>query len=829
MRISKPRRHESGSLEGEVRWAPQQLKASAIARKASSGAGFDVLQNGLSTQLQCSDEVLLNDLQALDERSCFQCATKQHAMSKTHGKNNEMFCSAESKISSCRSNIPRSSRPTQRRRPLKSATSPALGLLLSAGLAASAQAQTTAPPPSDSSATIEVNAKRMAFRGDTPLKDLPQAATTVSDELISALGATQLDSLLDLASGVARQNTFGGLWDSFAIRGFAGDENTPSGYLVNGFNAGRGFSGRRDASNIELVEVLKGPGSALFGRAEPGGTINLITKKPRFKPEGSIELSLGSFDTYRLAADYTGPISNTLAFRINGAYEDAGSFRDYFTSRKLALTPSFVLKLGAATTLTYEAEVVRQAAPFDRGIVATAEGQLGAVPPSRFLGEPGDGDTKVEALGHQLVLNHDLNKDWSLLAGLGYRDSSFKGFSSDAELVAGRQTFYQTTAATHNLLLSRQRRYRDYSAKDLSVRAELSGRVQAGAVLHHVMIGIDAFDYKLDQVQTRVRPTLANPYGIDVFNPVYGQTRTPAPFTSTYEKQQAAGVYLQDQMDLTQKLKLLLGVRFDRFEQDLQNRISNTAQNQDKSATSPRIGVVYQFTPTASVYSSCSKGFRPNSGQNAAGVAFEPETSESCEVGSKLQSADKSIGGTVALYRAKKSNILTSDPLNAGFSTQAGKAQSQGLEIDVAGRIADDWLINASYAYTDAKLTSSVLDANFGFSLPAGSRLINIPKQTANLLLIREFQLAGQGQWSLGGGLTYVGQRLGETGVPSFQLPAYTLLSASATYAPNTKLKFLFNVQNLTDRVYYPSSYARVWVAPGSPRAITLRMQYQFQ
>ena len=258
---------------------------------------------------------------------------------------------------------------------------PTFGLLLSVGLAGTAAAQSTGPAPATATSSIEVIAKRLPFRGGTPLQQQPISAAIITEEMISAVGATQLDSLLDLSSGVARQNTFGGLWDSFAIRGFAGDENTPSGYLVNGFNAGRGFSGRRDASNIEPVEVLKGPGSALFGRAEPGGTINLVTKKPKFKREGGFEFSAGSFDTYRVAADYTGPVSDAIAFRVNGAYEDADSFRDNFASRKLALTPSVLFKLGAASTLTYEAEVVRQAAPFDRGIVATTEGQLGLAPP----------------------------------------------------------------------------------------------------------------------------------------------------------------------------------------------------------------------------------------------------------------------------------------------------------------------------------------------------------------------------------------------------------------------------------------------------------------
>lgn len=711
---------------------------------------------------------------------------------------------------------------------MKHVTRPAIGLLLSASLAGTASAQAVSGPAADADSAVEVISKRVPYRGDTPLQQQPLAAALIGEEIISALGATKLDNLLDLASGVARQNTFGGLWDSFAIRGFAGDENTPSGYLVNGFNGGRGFSGRRDASNIETVEVLKGPGSALFGRAEPGGTINLITKKPSFKREGGIELSMGSFDTKRVAADHTGPLTDSIAYRINGAYEDAGGFRDQSRSSKLTVTPSLLFKLSPATTLGYEAEIVDQAAPFDRGIVATAEGKLGAVPPSRFLGEPGDGDIKIKALGHQLVLNHDITKGWSLLAGLGYRDSSFNGYSSEPELVTGRQPYYQANPDTRNTLLSRQRRYRDYSAKDLTLRAEISGRVQTGAVVHHLLAGVDTYRFELDQVQDRFRPTLADSYGINVLNPVYGQTRTPAPFTSTLEDQKATGVYVQDQMDLTRELKMLVGVRLDRFEQDLLNRRTNTTQSQSKSATSPRIGLVYQFTPVVSGYASCSKGFRPNSGQSAAGVAFDPETSESCEMGTKLQSADKSLGATVALYKGKKSNILTADPVNAGFSVQAGEAESQGLEVDIAGRVAEDWLLTASYAHTDAKLTSSVLDANFGFALPAGSRLVNIPKNSGNLLLIREFPLPGQGQWSMGGGLTYVGSRLGETGVPSFQLPSYTLLSLMGTYSPNAKLKFLLNVHNATDKVYYASSYARVWVAPGMPRSMTLRMQYQF-
>ncbi len=250
---------------------------------------------------------------------------------------------------------------------------PATTFLLSSAAVLAADA----PSPAVNLEEITVTAIRQPYRGDTPLQELPQSVQILGADLLEDIGATQLDTVLDLASGIARQNTFGGLWDSFAIRGFAGDENVPSGYLVNGFNAGRGFSGRRDASNIESIEVLKGPGSALYGRSEPGGTINIVTKKPQFDPQGSVELSAGSFSTYRVAGDYTGPLAgDVVAFRINGAYEDADSFRDYFTSKKYTLTPSILVKFSSSTALSYELELVKQEAPFDRGIVAV-NGVLG--------------------------------------------------------------------------------------------------------------------------------------------------------------------------------------------------------------------------------------------------------------------------------------------------------------------------------------------------------------------------------------------------------------------------------------------------------------------
>ena len=152
---------------------------------------------------------------------------------------------------------------------------------------------------------VVVVSQKQPYRGDVPLESLPQQVQVISGDLINQLGKNEFQGALDMAGGVARQNSFGGLWDSFAIRGFAGDENLPSGYLINGFSGGRGYSGNRDTSNIETIEVLKGPGSALYGRGEPGGTINVVTKKPQFEKEGYINASIGNYSTRRVEADYT--------------------------------------------------------------------------------------------------------------------------------------------------------------------------------------------------------------------------------------------------------------------------------------------------------------------------------------------------------------------------------------------------------------------------------------------------------------------------------------------------------------------------------------------
>ncbi|WP_085339710.1 TonB-dependent siderophore receptor [Aquidulcibacter paucihalophilus] len=677
--------------------------------------------------------------------------------------------------------------------------------------------------------TVVVTAQRQAYRADIPLKLTPQSVDILEADTLEEVGITRLSDALDLSASMARQNNFGGLWDNFAVRGFAGDENLPSGYLVNGFNAGRGFGGPRDIVGIERIEILKGPSAAVFGRGEPGGTINLVTKKPKLESEGTIGLALGSFDKVRLDGDWTGPLGDKVAVRLGGFYEQSDSFRDTLETTRSGIFPVAQWRITPRTSLSYEGEITRQELPFDRGVVSF-NNQLGVIPSSRFLGEPGDGPLQADATGHQLQLQHDLNDDWSLLIGAGYRATDLEGFSTEAELATARQRFF-----VDGQTLSRQRRFRDYEAEHIVYRAEITGRFETAALEHRILAGFDYDQFSNDQLFLRFRPpSLAgNPSAaagnvINIFNPVYGQfpLPTPGPQINRLDEQKAWGFYIQDQIKLGDRLHIRIGGRYDDFSADGLNRANNSTTSFSDTKFSPQVGFVFEANEVFTLYGSYGQGFRANSGTDFAGKAFAPEESESVEVGSKITLLDGDLEATFAAFSMTKTNIITADPVNAGFSLAIGEAESRGLEIDVTAELPGELDLRVSYAYVDAQVAKDGLDPNFAALIKKGDRLINVPEHTVSALVSKEFELGGR-ELELGGGLLYVGERLGETAT-TFELPAYTTLRLFATYDLTDNLELYGQVNNVADTTFYTNSFSRLWVAPGAPRNVTLALRYSF-
>ena len=678
--------------------------------------------------------------------------------------------------------------------------------------------------PSTTLSTVEVVGRRDSGAYDAsdaagakstlPLRELPQSVRIVTRQAIDDLGATKVDDVLDYVGGVSRQNNFGGLWDNIAIRGLAGDQNIGMATLFNGFPSGRGFNAPRDLAGVERIEFLKGTAAALYGSSEPGGTLNVVSKRPLWKAAHSLEGYAGSHRLKRAALDSTGPVGEAFAYRLNAAVEDRDSFRDHVSAERRVLAPAFTWLLSQDTSLDYFGEVLRHRTPLDRGVVAV-DNRLGAVPRSRFLGEPADGPVTVENATHQLIVSHDWSPGWRSRVGLSYRETSINGYATEPlELLADGQ-------------LRRQRRLRDYASDDIAVQAEVRGDVDAGGARHELLLGVEAYRFEMDTVMLRVN---GSPYAIDIHDPVYGQPRPdPLPNIDTLEHQRNAAFYAQDSIELSAQWRMVAGLRHDRYRQTLLNRLTSTAVAQAPSSTSPRLGVSWLPTAQWTVYANAGRSFRPNIGADASGNGFEPEVGRSLEWGAKWESPDRRLGATVSLFDIRKRQVLTADPSNAGHSVAAGEVRSRGLEFDLVGQLTTHWRLNASLVLNDVKVTRD-------HTLEAGGRLLNVPKVNGSLLAVHESAFGNGQRVGIGGGLTHTGQRLGQArtqaeadqGVAAFELPAYTTAKLVGYWRVSPTLRLTVDVDNLTDRTFYTSSYSRLWVTPGSARTVTLGLQTRF-
>lgn len=685
---------------------------------------------------------------------------------------------------------------------------------------------------------------RKAYQGNFDDLEVPAADQNIDAELLRNVGALNLNEALDLSASVARQNNFGGLWNSFSIRGFSGDINLPSGFLVNGFNAGRGFGGPRDLVGIESVEVLKGPRSALFGRGEPGGTVNVVTKRPQFETGGYVQGTIGEWDQLRFEGDYQTifGVNDDFGLRLVGFYEDAESFRNEVETEKFGFYPSVSWNISDRTNVTYELEYTNQEIPFDRGVVFSED--FGFSPRELFVGE--NVPIETEVVGHQLEVQHNFSDSWSFLGGIGYRDTTLEGDAFEPQF-GSRQTYFQDGQT-----IARFFRSRDFDSDYLVLRGEFAGEFKTGQLRHRLIVGadFDEFDNTLiiDRFRSRfsgdlsmlTQADLAADLLLEINNPIYGLNLDPAagPNTRRNEVLEGYGIYLQDQIDLTDNLQFRVGVRFDDFEQDLTNFLGTPATTITSSDDrfSPQFGAVYRVNDGFSVYASYGEGYRQQTGQDFQGSQFAPNVTESAEIGFKADLGEfcETIGGSVGatLFRVEQSNFLVNDDRPEAtavgfFSIPAGEAESTGLEFDANLDFANNVSLWVSYAYIDAEFTNSFADADgFGFTIDAGDPLINTPEHQFNIQATKGFYI-GNMPARIGGGVLYTDERNGFVG-SDFTLPDYTTARIFGEIEPIDGLSFRLDVDNLFDETFYTNSFADVWVEPGTPQRVRFSASYRF-
>lgn len=658
-----------------------------------------------------------------------------------------------------------------------------------------------------------------ATKTDTPLRETAQSVQIVNREVIDDVNAVTLKDTLSYVSGISQQNNFGGMWDNFSIRGFSGHENTGMSLLKNGFSDNRGYNAPRDTANIESIEFLKGPSAALYGNSEPGGTININTKQPKFKPEYSIETSAGSYDFYRTSTDLTGPINESVAFRLNAAIQKDGNFRNYVESNRNVVAPSLVWSVNDNTFLTYNGEYIEQKAPLDRGIVAI-NGDLKAIDSKTFFGNPNDGDMNLKNYTHQMKLEHYFSDSWSSNAGIAYKDNSLKGYGSEVKPFAN---------VTSDSVLLRTR-YRDYTSDDISFQADVKNVSNIANMKNTFLLGTEAYKFESDTIMYNLNNSVrvSNIYS----NPTYTTLATGKGTLSTdrSEEHNAIALFSQDEIEVG-KFRFLTGVRYDQIDIDSTNNINKKTTTQNDYAVSPRLGVTYLLDEQWSVYTTTGKSFRPNTGVDINGDTFEAEEGVSLETGLKFESLNKRFGGTLSLYQIDKQNVLTGSDPSGNYSIAAGEVRSKGIELDINGKVTDNVKISTNYAYTNTEITKDsggAVDYLTGNVVNLeGKELSNVPKHSGGVLAMWEDSLSSSSSYGIGSGISYVGKREGNY-INSFTLPDYTTVKFVSYWKADKNLTYKFNIDNLFDKEYIVSSYDRSWLTPSDPRNFTLSMNYKF-
>ena len=679
-----------------------------------------------------------------------------------------------------------------------------------------------APVPEEADDRYQPTPDASTLRTTAPVLDIPQVVNVVPAQVIRDQRPRTIDDALANVSGITQGNTLASTQDTIMKRGFGG--NRDGSIMHNGMPLvqGRGLN-----AAAESVEVLKGPSALLYGLMDPGGVINVVSRKPQLRERTAVSLLGSSYGHGRngggASVDSTGPIGeNGLAYRLIVDHLDEDYWRNFGTRRETLVAPSLAW-YGDDTQAVLWYEYRRFRTPFDRGTALDPRtGRPLDIPKRRRLDEPFNEMTGESHLA-QLSVDHRLGRGWSAHLNLSYNRETYDAGQLRVNGIDTAQgTLVRSNDATHGAL-----------GTDSYGTAYVDGSWTAGGLLHELQFGADA-EYRKYYRADLLRQATRHPFSY--LDPVYG-LEPPSSTVSASDSDQLdqlhnQSLFLHDSVHLGERWILTGGLRYQTWHQVAgRGRPFKTNTDADGSKWLPRLGLVYRLADAVSLYGSYSQSLKPTStiAPLASGVVIDssvaPEQARAWELGAKLDLPGR-VTGTLALFDIRKRNVLVSQFNDVTKLTDwhtSGSARSRGLELDLAGQLSRNWSAIASYAYVDAKTLDDPLFA--------GKRLWNVARQTASLAAVYDFgQILGTGRLRLGGGMQYVAKRPGDS-ANSFWLPAYTVANAFATYDTRVggkDLKVQLNVKNLFDRAYYPSAANTYFVSMGDARQVLLMTSMEF-
>lgn len=660
----------------------------------------------------------------------------------------------------------------------------------------------------DTEKTYKVNSATSATRTNTSLKDTPQAVTVVPEAVLKDIQATRLSEALDVA-GVGRANNFGGQGlTTFTSRGFTSGE-----YYRNGFPINRGYPNAPDSSTVERVEVLKGASSSLYGRGDPGGTFNVVSKSPQAERKTVLGLSIDDEGLYRSTVDTTGSLNEdgSLTYRLNLMGENGDTYRDHVDSKRWDIAPVIQWTPSDATKVTLEADLLRNQHALDRGFTRYEGQQQDSFDSSDYWWESGKDRNRLYNNNDMLQfrVEHALNDAWKLNVGAQYLNGNLHGYAVEANGVK---------AGTNGEVITRNYNWRNLDWIDKNFQANVVGDFNLFNLKHTLITGVELEDY--DYKSYIIRSTDA--FDLNINQPYLSQALPELVNVTTNDREElkSQAIFIQDQIHLTDRLNTLIGLRFENYKHDYSNYVNSTSWSTDHNAFIPRFGLTYDLTDQLTVYSNISKSFKPNSGADRNNQGFDPEEGISYEVGTKYALLDNQLSFDTAFYYVKKENVLTLDPEDTTKSIAAGEVTSKGFDLSLVGNISPELKIMANYAYVDAAVSKDN-------TLVKGTRLANIPQDSLNLLAIYEFKSGALNGLGLGVNQRYVGNRKGQTANSTYTMGSYATTDLISYYDLNKDVRLSFDIKNVFNKEYDESAFNH-YVYPGQPRTAKVGITYAF-
>ena len=689
-------------------------------------------------------------------------------------------------------------------------------------------------------------AKSFSTKSNLTVMETPQPIAIVSHEVIEQQQAKQLSDVLQNVNGIYVTSSRGNSQDSFGGRGFIlGNDNI----FKNGSRINSGIF--PEVSGLERVEVLKGANAMLYGNTAAGGVINMITKKPKFNFGGSVGLNAGSWNSYKPTVDIYGPLSKNIAFRVNGAYEYAESFRDVVQSEKYYFNPSFLFNLSDRSQLIVEADYLKNDFTPDFGIgsITKQDGltyELNKLlPRNAFLGTDWQFQN-VEQVSTNVTFNHQFNEKWSLNSTASYQNYTKDYFSTERV-----QWGYVNNRLSWKRPLNRTYNEQNYT----SAQVNLNGEFNTGKINHKILIGADA-DYSAADSYTYYNPTNNSPYGNNYLYGTNGNSNGilylddsstwasgAMPESSRLEKNRIntrrIGVYAQDFISLSKEFKVIAGLRWSYIENmptintkfkttksgvvlpdstTGKGLVNNTASSDQ--AISPKVGLVYAPNDNLSVFATYTNSFVANTGKLRNDEALTPTNIDQYEIGAKKNLWNNALAINLTVYQILYRNYYQVALNDAGQQLDpnglikdfAGKMRSRGVELDITGNPTENLSIIGGFSYNN----SVYLDTPEAFGYVEDQRLVRTPATTASASVFYKFTNYIKGL-KVGAGIYYIGDRIAgwndtKTGSNSlasrngvsrmFDLKDYTTISVSVGYEWK-KFSIQGKVGNLFDVVNY--------------------------